>query len=204
MSRRRNRGGGIAVPNRIVTAVLCLIATGVLGACGSSSSSTTAAPATGSLAAGCRPVSAADQTVRTRAYVFLLHLGSQENMVMLTAAQAKSKHIRSGELMVGGSMAGMSSGAMNGHTSMRHLEVHICNRASGKVVTGAMPAITVVPQSGGTPEQIPVAVMQGVVSGVGDLHYGNNVALRQGASYRITVRLGAEPAAFKYTVPRGM
>lgn len=185
---------------RVAAAMLCLIVTGTLAACGSSSSSTTAT-SHGSLAAGCRPASAADQTVTTRSYVFLLHIGSRETMVMLTAAQAKSKHITSGELMIGGSMASMPSGAMNGHTTTRHLEVHICDRASGKVVTSAMPTITIDPSSGGTAEQVPVMVMEGVTAGAGDLHYGNNVPLRTGTSYKITVRLGADRAVFKYTVP---
>jgi hypothetical protein len=97
----------------------------------------------------------------------------------------------------------MSSGAMNAHMTTRHLEVHICDRASGKVVTTAMPAITVTPSSGGAPEHVPVAVMEGITAGTADLHYGNNVPLRPGTSYRIAVRLGPDRAAFKYTVPRG-
>jgi hypothetical protein len=92
---------------------------------------------------------------------------------------------------------------MGGQMTMRHLEVHICDRLSGKVVASAMPAITAVPVSGGAPEHVPVMVMQGVTAGSGDLHYGNNVPLRPGAAYRITVKLGADRATFTYTVPRG-
>lgn len=195
---------GIAVPSRVATAILGLTAMVALAACGSSTSSSAHGAAGVSLAAGCRPASAADQTVTTRAYVFLLHLGRPEKMLMLTAAQATSEHITSGELMLGGSMAGMSSGAMRGHLTTRHLEVHICHRTSGKVVTGAMPMITVAPSSGGAPERVPVMVMEGVRAGSGDLHYGNNVPLRAATSYTITVRLGTDRAAFTYTVPRGM
>ncbi len=194
----------IAVPKRIVPAMLCLVATSAVAACGSSSSSTTATTANALLAAACRPASAADQTVTTPTYVFVLHVGSPEKMLMISAAQAKSRHITSGELMVGGSMSGMSSGAMNGHMTTRHLELHICNRTSGKVVTGAMPTITAAPSSGGTTEYLPVAVMEGVVAGAADLHYGNNVPLRPSTRYTITVRLGADHAAFNYTVPHGM
>ncbi len=183
--------------------MLGVIVAGALGGCGSSGSPAKPAPARGSLAAGCRAANAGDETATAAAYVFLLHMGSEEKMLMISPAEAKAKHITSGELMVGGTMsAGMPSGAMSGHTTMRHLEVHICDRASGKVVTGAMPTIMLAPSSGGATERLPVAVMQGVAA-AGDLHYGNNVALRSGATYTVTVRLGTDRAAFKYTVPRG-
>jgi hypothetical protein len=185
--------------------VLALIAMGVLAGCGSSASTRTAVSTGASLASGCRATNPADQTARTASYVFLLHVGGEEKMVMLSPSEARAKHITSGELMIGGSMSpGMSPSGMSGHTTMRHLEVHICHRASGTVVTGAMPAITVIPAAGGPPRLLPVAVMQGVTAGAGDLHYGNNVALRANAIYTVTVRLGADRVAFKYTAPRGM
>ncbi len=196
---------GNAAPTRIATVMVWLMLTVALAACGSSSSSTKASPSSASLAPACRAATAVDQTVTTTAHVFLLHVGSEERMVMLSRAEAKAKHIASGELMVAGAMSGgTSSGAMTGHMTMRHLEVHICERPSGKVVTGAMPAITVTSSSGGAPEQVPVVVMEGISAGAGDLHYGNNVALRPGATYAVTVRLGADRAAFKYTVASGM
>jgi len=195
----------LSAPTRIATTMLCLIATGALAACGSTSSSTQSTAAGNTLAAACRATTAADQTVTTRTHVFLLHSGSEEKMVMLSPAEAKTKHITSGELMLGGSMApGMSSGMSGGHMATRHLEVHICERAGGKVVTGAMPMITVTPSAGGSPQQVPVAVMEGVGAGSGDLHYGNNVPLHSGTSYTVTVGLAGDRAAFRYAVPRGM
>jgi hypothetical protein len=203
--RRSCTGRRLAIlptPARFATALLGVIAAGALAACGSSSSTT---PTTGSasLAVGCRAVNAADQAVKTRTYVFLLHVGNPEKMLMISPQQAKSRHIISGELMVGGSMAGMSADTMKSHMATHHLEVHICDRASGKVVGSAMPSITVAPSSGGPPEHLSVAVMEGIQAGIADLHYGNNVTLRPGANYTITVRLGADRAAFKYTAPRG-
>lgn len=200
---------------RAAPAALGLIASIGLGACGSSgpsgthagsgthAASGTHATAGAALAAGCRPTASADQTVLTPSHVFLLHVGREERMVMLSAAQARSRHVTSGELMVGGSMAAMPAGTTTGHPTTRHLEVHICDRGSGRVLTGAVPTITLAPASGGAPERVAVAAMQGIGAGAADLHYGNNVALRPGTSYRITLGLGADRAAFTYRVPRG-
>jgi len=133
----------------------------------------------------------------------LLHFGPRESMLMLSPGEAKAKHITTGELMVGGTMSmGTSSGTMSGDMTTRHLEIHICRRESGTVVTEARPSITVSPPAGGGNGQIPVAVMEGVTAGVADLHYGNNVALRRGGTYTITVRLGSDSATFQTTVPR--
>ncbi len=115
----------------------------------------------------------------------------------------KDKHLASGELMVGGSMAGMFPGASSGRSTLRHLEVHICDRPSGKVLTSAMPAITLSPAPGGTAQQVPVMVMEGIRAGAGDLHYGNNVPMRPGAAYAVSVLLGADRTVFTYTLPRG-
>ncbi len=188
---------------RIAGAVLSLSAAGALGACGSSSSTTTARSPTRAasrgvtLASGCRASHATDQVLNTATHVFLLHVGPPETMVMRGEAQAS--HIKSGEVMIGGSMAEMSSAA---GMSMRHLEVHICDRASGKVVANTVPTITLDRSPGGKPEQVPVMVMEGIGAGTGDLHYGNNVPLHPVASYVVTVRLGADRAVFRFTSAR--
>lgn len=189
----------LAAPTRITTTIFAMVAIGAsVAACGSSSPSRS-----GSVAATCRASGRFDQTHTTSAHVFLLHLGPRESMLTLSPAEAKAKHITTGELMVGGTMSmGTSSGTMSGDMTTRHLEVHICRRESGAVVTQARPSITVSPPAGGGTGQIPVAVMDGVTAGVADLHYGNNVALRRGGTYTITVRLGSDSASFKATVPR--
>jgi len=190
----------LAAPTRITATIFAMVAIGAsVAACGSSSPSHSA-----SVAATCRASGRFDQAHTTSAYVFLLHLGPRESMLMLSPGEAKAKHITTGELMVGGTMSmGTSSGTtMSGDMTTRHLEIHICRRASGTVVTDTRPSITVSPPAGEGNGQIPVAVMEGVTAGVADLHYGNNVALRRGGTYTITVRLGSDSASFKTTVPR--
>ncbi len=169
-----------------------------VAACGSSRPSRSA-----SVTAACRASGRFDQTHTTSAHVFVLHLGPRESMLMLSPGEAKAKHITTGELMVGGTMSmGTNSGTIGGDMTTRHLEIHICRRVSGTVVTDARPSITVSPSPGGGTGRIPVAAMEGVTAGIADLHYGNNVALRRGATYTITVRLGNDSASFTATEPR--
>jgi hypothetical protein len=189
---------------RLATALLSLIALGALGGCGSGSSSTTTAAGASrstSLARGCRAASAGEQIAMTATHVLLLHIGPEEAMVM--PGDVKARHPSSGEVMLGGSMSGMSPSATSGPFTTRHLEVRICARASGNVVMKAMPSITLARSPSGRPEQVPVMVMEGARAGAADLHYGNNVPLNPGASYIVTVRLGAERAVFRYRLPSG-
>ncbi|MHB8643464.1 MAG: hypothetical protein ACYDA3_11345 [Gaiellaceae bacterium] len=138
----------------------------------------------------------ATQTKTTRSYVFKLSIGMSEQM--WTPAQAKSKHPKSGEVMIRGAMGGMSMGG-----SSRHLEVHIRSRSTGKAVTNGHPTITMIDTSvkNAMMRSVPVAVMEGVSAGASDLHYGNNVQMVAGHTFRITVTLNGERAVFRIKVP---
>ena len=82
------------------------------------------------------------------------------------------------------------------------MEVHICSRATGKVVQNAQPAITVVDNtSKGMSDHVPVAEMEGIGAGVADLHYGNNVTMPAMHRYTVTVTLNGEKAVFSFTRP---
>lgn len=114
---------------------------------------------------------------------------------MYSPDQVASQHPTTGEVMLGGAMTDVSG------PDVRHLEAHICNRASGSVVTGANPTISVQDSTASTPSQdVPVAAMQGVTSGTSDYHYGNNVVLHSGHTYAITVKLNGETANLSYHV----
>jgi len=93
-------------------------------------------------------------------------------------------------------MGGMgASGPILNH----HLELHIYNVASGKVVDNAKPTITVTSASGKLVSKVPIAVMIGVNAPASDLHYGNNVALKDG-KYRVLVTVGMAKATFAVVV----
>ena len=85
---------------------------------------------------------------------------------------------------------------------VRHLEVHICSRSTGKVVQNAQPAITVVDHAkGGMTDHVSVAVMEGVGAGAADLHYGNEMTMPAGHRYTVNVRLNGDTALFNLTGP---
>lgn len=141
---------------------------------------------------------ASPQTKSTRSYVFSLTIGMAEKM--WTPAQVRTMHPKTGEVMVMGSMAGgMSMGGAE-----RHVEVHIKSRATGKVVVSAQPTINAVDTSvaKAMPIKVPVMAMQGVVTGASDLHYGNNIKLVAGHTYKITVALKGERVIFHAKAPK--
>jgi hypothetical protein len=134
----------------------------------------------------------------TSSYTFTLMIGMPEPM--WTPAQVKVKHPKTGEVMLMGSMGG----AMSMGGSQRHLEVHIYSRSTGKPVAGANPTITVIDTSAKNAMaiKVPVAEMQGVVAGAADLHYGNNVDLVGGHTYKVTVTLEGQHAVLQATAPK--
>lgn len=89
-----------------------------------------------------------------------------------------------GEVVLGGTM---DSAAGPGAT---HLALHVCARTTGAVISDVHPTVRLRDESlGSPPRPLTVALMEGVGQGRNDLHYGNNVVLRPGDSYRIGVTL---------------
>lgn len=164
-----------------------LLAAVATAGCGGRS---TAEPVT---APGCR-IFAGEFTGASPSYSVAVDVGPPERMY--TPEQAAAEHPVSGEIMIRGTMA-MVEGS-----DARHLEVHICSRRTGQVVSDALPTITIADSA--TPQvaqDVPVALMEGVGSGQGDLHYGNNVAMVTGHTYIVTVRLRGEQIAIKVAPP---
>ena len=81
---------------------------------------------------------------------------------------------------------------------MRHLELHVRSKATGKAVRNAKVSITVIDPAG---QQIivPIAVMYGISEGQDDWHYGNNVRLPPG-QYGIQVSANQKTAHFDVTI----
>jgi hypothetical protein len=134
------------------------------------------------------------RNANTKSYALTLVVGPLEKMY--TPAQVKAMHPKTGEVMVGGSMGGgMSMGK-----GTRHLEVHMHSRANGKVVTNVTPTIMIRDKSAmsgmNMATKVPAMAMQGIGQGVSDLHYGNNVPLKAGHTYVITVTVNRQPATF--------
>jgi len=172
---------------RRLFSILVALGLGVVMAAGAS-----AAPRAGAKVGEC----SGSMVANTKTYVFAFTLGPFEQMY--TPAQAKAKHLKTGEVMVSGQMMAMH-GAMSGQ---RHLEVHICRRTSEKVVTGAHPTITFedLTSKAMKMSRVPVAAMYGIAQGISDYHYGNNVAVTPRHTYRTTVTLNGQTATFKTKV----
>jgi len=122
---------------------------------------------------------------------------------MYTPAQVRRLHPREGEVMLRGTMA---MGGMGMPTPNRHLELHVLDRRTGRVVADATVSITYqrvgamgTMTMGNTPTRVPVAVMEGVGAGLADLHYGNNVAMPPGA-YRVVARVDGAAATYRVRV----
>jgi hypothetical protein len=126
-------------------------------------------------------------------YALTLTIGPAE--AMLTAAEARRTHARTGEVMLDGAMASaMPMGGMQ-----RHLELHVVDRAMGMAVTSAHVTMRVL--GPGAPRSVlRLARMYDVKEGMKDLHYGTNVRLDRGA-YMLRVRVNGHAAALHVRVP---
>lgn len=84
-----------------------------------------------------------------------------------------------------------------------HLELHICTRTTGAVVSGLHPDVTLRnASSGAAPVGLPMAVLQDAGQGVNGIAYGNNVRLEEEQTYTVAVRIdAADSVILSYTVP---
>jgi len=130
----------------------------------------------------------------TASYRLSLDVGPVEPMY--TPAQVKAKHLTSGEVMVGGAM--MAGSMMSGAVE-RHLELHVYSRKTGAVVGNVTPTIALTDETAhAKPLKLEVVAMEGIGQGRADLHYGNNVSVDVGHTYKVAVVVGGEPATFSF------
>jgi hypothetical protein len=127
------------------------------------------------------------QVRTTHHYLIVLNVVPPEHMY--PPAVAARLHPTEGELNIRGTMAPITPTA-------RHFEAHVYSLATGKPVHGQHPTITVVDHTAGTSEQVRVTVMQDVVVGARDYHYGNNANMAYGHDFTITVALNGERAVY--------
>jgi hypothetical protein len=127
------------------------------------------------------------------------------NEAMYTVAKARKLHPKTGEIMVSGQMMGRGGSSMSmGSTSvMRHIEVHICSKATGKAVVGAHPAMNLRDLSRGSMLAIVrVAEMQGLNRDPADTHYGNNLTVIPGHRYQLQTTINGQTGMFQFVAPK--
>lgn len=156
----------------------------------------------------CGGAAATSVTATSSNYVMTMVAGPLEKTY--SQAEVSNQHPTSGEMMLRGQMtmpgdgagSGMPGASMSGSAAgqVRHLEVHICT-LSGTVVSDANPSIRLHDTTAGTAVNVPVAMMQGVMAGASDLHYGNNISMTPGHSYSAEVMLNGAAATFQIPAP---
>jgi len=132
----------------------------------------------------------------TSTYNLVAEIGPLQ--AMYTPAQVSSQHPRTGEVMFGGTMT-MPSDTTNISPDWHHLEVHIFDKKTGNVIKTANPVLTVKNNTTNQVVQVPIVVMQGIVEGPNDIHYGNNVDLPKG-QYTVTAVIGSETSNFDFNI----
>lgn len=123
----------------------------------------------------------------TQHYLIVLNVVPPEHMY--PPQVAARLHPTDGELNIRGTMAPITPDA-------RHFEAHIYSLATGTPVHGADPTITVVDHTAHTSEPVQVTIMQDVIVGARDYHYGNNANMAYGHDFTITVTLNGEKAVY--------
>lgn len=131
-------------------------------------------------------------------YRLTLIIGPEQKMY--TQAEYKRLHPKKGEIMLRGHMAMPRMGMGNMNVPMRHLELHVMDRATKHVISDAIVSIIWQPIVGMgvmaiRPQNVPIAVMEGIGMGMSDIHYGNNVAMSAG-KYHVWVHVGKVSATF--------
>lgn len=127
----------------------------------------------------------------TASYRMLVSASDPEMMV--TQEQADAQGLTKGELLIGGIAMGSEGKAK----ANRHVEVAICDLATGKTVRGADVKMQVL--DSGNAHDMMVMEMRGLDEPVTESHYGNNTVVPSTA-YRMRVTLNGESAEFPMTV----
>ncbi len=77
-------------------------------------------------------------------------------------------------------------------TGVRHVEAHIYDRSTGLPLSNIKPSIRVFNRTTGDHVDVPPTLMQDVVIGSTDIHYGNNVPVRGASDISLAIEVGNE------------
>jgi hypothetical protein len=123
----------------------------------------------------------------TPSYIVVLNVVPPEHMYM--PAEAGSMHPTEGEYILDGEMAAIGP-------ESRHTEVHIYSKDTGKPVTDIVPVITLRDDTDGTSVRPQATLMQDVLIGPRDIHFGNNVTIKAGHQFSVVVDIAQEEVSF--------
>lgn len=97
------------------------------------------------------------------------------------------------------SSGGMGSMSMGAKACNHHIEIHIVNRRTGKVVTHARVTLSLTNTHMHSVINVPIMTMVGANEGMGDFHYGNNIYAPTGV-YTVSARVNSTKASFAVTL----
>lgn len=123
----------------------------------------------------------------TEHYLVVLNVVPPEEMY--EPAQAAAQHPTGGEYILHGNMAPIEP-----HS--RHTEAHIYSKETGKPVIDVVPTILITDRTDGTTQQPEATLMQDVLIGDRDIHFGNNVVIRAGHEFSVTITINTEEVSF--------
>jgi hypothetical protein len=75
---------------------------------------------------------------------------------------------------------------------VRHVEAHVYDRSTGLPLSDVKPSIRVFNRTTGDHIDVPPTLMQDVVIGSPDIHYGNNVPVRGNSDISLAISVGSE------------
>ena len=75
---------------------------------------------------------------------------------------------------------------------VRHVEAHVYDRSTGLPLSNIKPAIRVFNRTTGDHVDVPPTLMQDVVIGSPDIHYGNNVPVSGNSDISLAITVGSE------------
>jgi hypothetical protein len=75
---------------------------------------------------------------------------------------------------------------------VRHVEAHVYDRATGLPLSNIQPSIRVFNRTTGEHVDVPPTLMQDVIVGSPDIHYGNNVPVRGDSDISLEISVGDE------------
>jgi len=123
----------------------------------------------------------------TEHYIVVLNVVPPEEMY--TPAQAAEQHPTGGEYILNGDMAPIEP-----HS--RHTEAHIYSKDTGKPVTDVVPKIIITDKTDGTTLTPEATLMQDVLIGARDIHFGNNAVIKAGHEFSVTITINTEEVSF--------
>jgi hypothetical protein len=119
----------------------------------------------------------------TPSYLLVVNVLPSERMY--THDEMKSMNPTVGEAILDG--VGDPTGI-----GVRHVEAHIYDRETGLPLSNVTPTIRIFNRTTGDDIEVPPTLMQDVIIGGPDIHYGNNVPVRADSDISVQVTVGDE------------